>query len=156
MSAIHLFNMLLWLPVWIIVMAVTEYTIHRWIMHRKRIWVPASVFDDHVIEHHNNQRTDINIDLPVYNHLVIGSPLLVASYLMGGWASFVALIVIFCFHSYAWTKMHRGMHGIEQNWMMKTGFYWRAKLHHLLHNKRPGKNFGIVFLFVDTLFRTKV
>jgi sterol desaturase/sphingolipid hydroxylase (fatty acid hydroxylase superfamily) len=124
-------------------------------MHRKRWWLPNWVWKDHAIEHHKNERNDLNIDLPLYNHLIVGSPVILASTFIG-LPCLLALLTVFAFHSYTWTKIHRGIHELEQNWLMKTNFYKKAKRHHELHHKRPGKNFGVVFLFTDSLFRTKI
>ncbi len=148
-------NFSAWLLAWMLFMALTEYSVHRYTMHRKRWWLPSWVWKDHAIEHHKNERNDLNIDLPLYNHLIVGSPLILASVFIG-LPCLLALLSVFVFHSYTWTKIHRGIHGLEQNWLMKTNFYKKAKTHHELHHKRPGKNFGVVFLFTDSLFRTKI
>ena len=148
-------NFSAWLAVWMLFMALMEYLIHRYTMHRKRWWLPNWVWKDHAIEHHKNERNDLNIDLPLYNHLIVGSPAILASTFIG-LPCLLALLTVFAFHSYTWTKIHRGIHELEQNWLMKTNFYKKAKRHHELHHKRPGKNFGVVFLFTDSLFRTKI
>ena len=111
-----------WLIVWFFVMAILEYAIHRWTMHKIVKWLPSWIFKEHAVEHHGKKRNDINIDLPLHNHIIVGSPLLI-------WACsvsdecFAALMCIFMFHSYTWTKLHRGIHDIETNWLMKTKYY---------------------------------
>ena len=144
-----------WLVVWFFIMAVIEYAIHRWTMHKHRRWLPSQIFSEHAVEHHGKQRNDINIDLPLYNHLIVGSPLLLGAYCISD-LCLVALLCIFIFHSYTWTKVHRAIHGLEINWIMKTKYYKMAKIHHELHHDRPSKNFGVVFLFTDYFFRTKI
>ena len=143
-----------WLILWYFVMSVLEYSIHRYTMHNKKRFLPDWIFFDHAILHHKNGRNDINIDLPIYNHLIVGFPLIVGAYMIS-YSSLSALLCIFAFHSYTWTKVHRGIHGLEKNWLMKTKYYKKAKEHHELHHDRPGKNFGVVFLFTDRLFGTK-
>ena len=144
-----------WLAIWVMVTAIMEYLIHRHAMHKRRWWLPNWVFQDHTIEHHINDRKDTNIDLPVHYHLIIGSPLIAWACFMGR-PCLLALLGVFMFHSYVWTKVHRGIHGLEQNWLMRTKYYKRAKKHHELHHQSWGKNFGIVFPFTDILFRTKI
>ena len=148
-------QLFMWLLIWMLVMAFAEYTIHRWTMHRKKWWLPNWIFNDHAIEHHHHERNDLNIDLPIYNHLLIGSPLIILSYFIG-LPCLIAVLSVFCFHSYTWTKIHRGIHDLEENWIMKTKYYEKAKDHHINHHHRPGKNFGVVFLFTDSVFGTKV
>jgi len=149
------YNLCMWLAIWMTVMALAEYSIHRWTMHRWVKWLPKFIFWDHAIEHHKHKRNDLNIDLPIYYHLIIGSPLIILSCFMG-LPSLIAVLLVFCFHSYTWTKLHRGIHDLEQNWLMKTKYYEKAKDHHIKHHHRPGKNFGVVFLFTDSIFGTKV
>lgn len=146
---------LLWLFVWFFVMAFLEYAIHRWTMHKHKKWLPSWIFSEHAIEHHRQQRNDINIDLPLYNHIIVGSPLIAGAYCVSS-SCLIALMCIFVFHSYTWTKVHRAIHELETNWIMKTNYYKRAKFHHELHHSRPSKNFGVVFLFTDNFFRTKI
>ena len=148
-------NFSAWLAIWMFVMAIMEYMIHKHTMHRRKRWLPDWIWKDHAIEHHKNERNDLNIDLPIYNHLIVGSPLILTSYFIG-LPCLLALLSVFVFHSYTWTKLHRGIHDLEQNWLMKTRYYKKAKIHHELHHKRPGKNFGVVFFFTDSLFRTSI
>lgn len=147
----------MWIGIWTLVMALGEYLIHRYTMHRKMKILPSWIFQHHSIEHHHHERNDINIDLPFYNHLIIGSPLIIGAFFMG-LPCLLALLSVFAFHSYTWTKIHRGIHDLEKNWVMKylpSYFKW-AKHHHELHHHRPGRNFGVVYLFTDYLFGTKI
>lgn len=135
-------------------MAFAEYFIHRWTMHRKCWWLPGSVFNEHSIEHHHKERNDINIDLSVFNHFLIGSPLIIATILLGWWACLAGLIATFFFHSYAWTKLHRAIHELEDNWVGRSWFFKYFKKHHEDHHKRPGRNFAVVYIFTDYIFGT--
>lgn len=145
----------IWLTIWMLVVAVGEYSSHRWIMHKKRWWLPIWIFQNHTIEHHHHKRNDINIDLPIRIHLVVGFPLIVGASFWS-WQCLSSLLCAFLFHSYVWTKLHRAIHGLENNWTNKTRWFTEFKSHHELHHKRPGKNFGVVFLFTDYLFGTKL
>ena len=51
-------EILMWLAIWLFTMAIIEYSIHRWTMHRKRSWLPKWIFQDHAIEHHHNLSSD--------------------------------------------------------------------------------------------------
>jgi len=146
----------LWLLIWYLVMAFAEYLIHKHTMHKRKRWLPFWVFKHHAIDHHRDDRHDLNIDLPVYMHLLTGSPLIAASYLLFGWVSTIPLLITFCYHSYVWTHMHRAIHDLENHWITKTKYYKRAKSHHLGHHDKPTKNFGVVFLWTDYLFGTKL
>ena len=146
---------IIWLTVWMLVVAIGEYSSHRWFMHRNRSYLPKWIFDNHTIEHHYHKRNDINIDLSVGIHLVVGSPLIIGCYFWG-LSCLLALLCAFLFHALVWTKIHRAIHGIENNWTQKLKWFTKFKAHHELHHKRPGKNFGVVFLFTDYIFGTKV
>ena len=151
-----IYELLLWFVIWYLVMAFAEYLIHKHTMHKRKRWLPFWIFKHHAIDHHRDDRQDLNIDLPVYMHLMIGSPLIVASYLLFGWVSTVPLLTTFFYHSYVWTHMHRAIHDLENHWITKTRYYKRAKKHHLDHHDKPTKNFGVVFLWTDYIFRTKI
>ena len=88
-----------WLIVWYFVMAFAEYLIHKHTMHKKQNWLPSWVFTHHAIDHHRDDRHDLNIDLPVWLHLIVGSPLIVGSFLYAGWVSTVPLLFIFFYEA---------------------------------------------------------
>ncbi len=140
-----------------LVMSVAEYVLHRYTMHRR--FFPKGWFDDvfenHAILHHKDERVDLNIDLPIWYHLILSSPvILVLAYFsipaMLGW------LAIMVYHSYLWTKAHRAIHELEVNWMVWRPFYWKMYDHHMLHHKHPNKNFGVCFFWVDRLMGTKL
>lgn len=139
-------------------MAVSEYWIHRLFMHKPilgRTGFFKWIYLDHSVEHHGRHRNDINIDLPVTNHLIIGLPYIILVYVIGGIIAVVSIIIVFAIHSYVWTKMHRGIHGIETNWLTKTRYYEYCKKHHEQHHTKPNTNFGVVFPITDYIFFTK-
>ncbi len=140
-----------------LVMSVAEWYIHKHMMHHRffpRKWFD-DVFENHAILHHKHERTDLNIDLPVYYHLVLSSPLIILLFFLSiptllGW------LCIIVYHSLLWTHAHRAIHGLEHNWLEKTEFYKQMKNHHELHHYQPNKNFGVVFFWVDRLMGTKI
>ncbi len=138
-----------------IVTCFIEYTAHRYTMHFSQKWLPADIYHDHAIEHHRYKRNDINIDLPLYYSLFAMSPLILISIFLS--YSFTLSLILVCYiHGYLWTKLHRGIHKLEKNWIMRTKYYETVKKHHELHHLYPKKNFGVVFWFTDNLFGTKV
>ncbi len=149
---LHIFE---WFIVFNVMMAFAEYFIHRYLMHRQVLnfrglkWV----FEEHAIDHHFHGRNNKNIDLPVYYHLIIGSPLIIFLALVDP-VALVPLMIVFWMHSYLWTKIHRATHGLESNWISQTRWYKTFENHHLMHHKYPGKNFGVVYIFMDYVFGT--
>lgn len=140
-----------------IMMAFAEYFIHKYVMHKrffksKRL---AWIFEEHHIEHHKHHRYDINVDLPIYFHLIISSPflLLLALFYPIGLIPFVLTLV---HHSIYWTKLHRAAHDLEHNWTEKLGNFERMKQHHLFHHDAPSKNFGVVYPWTDKFFGTSL
>jgi hypothetical protein len=147
----------LWLITFYIFMAVAEYVIHRYSMHKRLFpkgWFDA-VFEEHAILHHKHGRNDLNIDLPVRNHVLLSLPLIIALAIYAP-VGLLAWSIIICYHSYLWTKAHRMIHGLEYNWMAKWGFYHDIREHHEKHHEHPNRNFGVCFFFVDRLMGTKI
>ena len=150
---------LFWLALSFIFMALAEYFIHRDWMHKPffdRLSKFGWVYTHHAVEHHGKNRNDINIDLPVKLHFMLGSPVLLIFFLIGGFQAILALSLIFLFHSYAWTKIHRAIHELEDNWVGRLPFFWFFKDHHLKHHEIPNKNYAVVFIFTDYIFGTKL
>lgn len=153
-----MFAIFTWLVISILLMSIAEYWIHRSLMHKPRLGKTGplkSVYQDHAVEHHGKHRNDLNIDMPLYNHLTIGSPALILFYLLGGYIAVTCLLSVFVFHSYTWTKLHRAIHSLEDNWMGRSWFFKYFYNHHVGHHDRPNKNYGVVFIFTDYIFGTK-
>jgi hypothetical protein len=111
------------------------------------------VFHRHAGVHHRDGRNDLNVDLPLRTHFLWGWPALLAA----AWfdlAGAGVLAACFVAHAVLWTKMHRAIHGLEENWTQALWFYGAVRRHHLEHHRRPARNFGAVFFFTDRLFRT--
>lgn len=138
-----------------VLMALSEYFIHRYVMHKrffksKRL---AWIFEEHHIEHHKNHRYDINVDLPLHFHLIVSSPFiafLIYFYPLG----LIPFLITIIHHSIYWTKLHRAAHELEHNWTENLGNFNRMKEHHLYHHEAPSKNFGVVYPITDKIFRT--
>lgn len=148
-------RVLTWLAGSLLYVALVEYIAHRHFMHRPlldRLGL-RQVFHEHAILHHRDGRNDLNINLPLYVHCIWGLP---SVGIVGLFDLVGALILsaVFVCHSILWTKLHRAIHGLEDNWTMSFRFYSVIEHHHQEHHRRPGKNFGGVFLFTDYLFGT--
>ncbi len=148
---------LITLVVSVVVMALAEYVIHRYTMHMR--FFPKGtldfVFEDHHIDHHKFNDYSKNIDLPIYFHLLLSAPIIIALFFLSYWALFAWLLVI-AHHSIFWTKLHRSVHDLESNWTESLPFYKSMRQHHLSHHDHPNKNFGVVYPVTDMVFGTKV
>ena len=150
-----LLNVTLWFVVAVGFVAVLEYVGHRYFMHRPlmdRFGLP-DIFFKHAIIHHRDRRNDQNVDLPVRTHFIWGLPLIAASGYLDPVGAIVFCLCFVC-HAVLWTKIHRAIHGLENNWTLRLWFYRAIERHHLEHHRRPGRNFGAVFPFTDRLFGT--
>jgi hypothetical protein len=150
----------LWLIWSIITIGVAEYLIHKYTMHRRFFcnkWL-GWIFEEHAIEHHKKDRYDINVDLPLYFHFLIGGPLFILLYCVSP-LGFAAFLLVCIHHSVYWSKLHRATHDLEHNWsewFPSRKFYFNMRNHHLLHHIYPNRNFGVVWPWTDHLFHTKV
>lgn len=148
----------LWLIWAYLLMGAAEYLIHKYLMHKrffrneKLNWI----WFNHAVLHHKKGENHHNVDLSLWNHLIIGSPLLILFYFLSI-PALAALLCVFAYHSYVWTHAHRAIHGLEQNWLQKTKFYQKMYEHHIYHHYHPNKNFNVVMLWpsFDKLFHTK-
>ncbi|QHG21047.1 hypothetical protein A6V25_30075 [Nostoc sp. ATCC 53789] len=135
--------------------AVAEYIAHRYFMHQRLLREPTldRIFRDHALVHHHQGRNDLNVDLPILTHFIWCFPLLISI----GWIDpigAVVLSIVFVCHSILWTKLHRAIHGLENNWTESLCYYKLIERHHLEHHRRPSHNFGAIFTFTDDFFGT--
>lgn len=153
-----------------IVMPLAEWIAHRYFMHRKAFGF-GKFYRVHHIEHHGKEvNLGWHIDLSAWHHHKVTLPVFVGLALMalyverpgmgGGYAigTACALSVTFLGHSWIWTAMHRGIHGVERNlfdrWITQTRIYRRWLRHHEAHHRRPNRNYGVVYSWPDRIFRT--
>ena len=148
---------LIWLSFSSILMALSEYWIHRVLMHKRffRSERLNWVWFNHAVLHHKKGDNSHNVDLSIWHHLILGGPLLI----LLGWfrpIGALALLLVFIHHSYIWTHAHRAIHGLENNWLQRFSFYKRMKLHHEKHHEKTNRNYGVVYMWPDRLFGTKI
>ena len=142
------------LGVFVMVLAVAEYGVHRFLMHRPWPW-RSRLYVRHHVMHHQNRRNDLQIDLPPWQMLVYSVPLWGPALLLD---LSIGLTFMGCAvgYGYLWSKLHRAFHNLEVNWTVFLPWYYDAAYkHHHLHHVDPKCNFGTVFIFTDRLFGTR-
>lgn len=150
-------RVLTWSAGSLLLVAVVEYLVHRHLMHHHRPFLDKLglqiVFHGHAIIHHRNGRNDSNVTLPIYTHAVWAFPSIGVVALFDPVGAAI-LAAAYLGHPLLWTKLHRAIHGLEDNWTKSLWFYDLIAHHHWEHHRRPGKNFGALFIFTDYLFGT--
>lgn len=150
-----------WFLIWLPVVAFLEYATHRWIMHMaNRLLDPRlSQLRAHGKHHQGTNEAEV-VDMPWRNCLLLVSPFLL---LLAGWGvatgslltvvmPAAALLTWTILYTYLWTRLHRAIHGVEQNWLARSGFVFRfLRDHHLQHHDHATVNYGTVFPFTDYL-----
>lgn len=138
----------------IVVMSLAEYWIHRLLMHRPFPW-RTRLFVRHHLMQHGQHKNDLNIDLPpcemILYTLPVWGPMLFFSVTAG--FTFLGCAMGY---GYLWSKLHRAFHNVEVNWTLLIPWYYDAALrHHQIHHSHPHRNLGTVFIFTDRLFGTR-
>lgn len=156
---------LVWFLVWLPVVAFLEYATHRWIMHMaNRLLDPRlSQLRAHG-KHHQGTNEDEVVDMPWRNCFLLVSPFLL---FLAGWGLVTgsllsvlmpaaALLSWTVLYTYLWTRLHRAIHGVEHNWLSRSGFLFRfLKDHHMQHHAHATVNYGTVFPWTDYLLFTR-
>src|SRR5215471_8910412 len=154
----------MWFLIWAPLVALLEYSAHRWIMHKaNRLLDPCLRQLRAHGTHHQGHNEHEFVDMPLKNCLLLTCPVFL---LLTGWGVAVgpfgsilipaAALLSWCFfYTYLWTQIHRAIHGIEANWFRRTGPIFRFfRDHHLKHHINAGMNYGTVFPWTDYLFLT--
>jgi hypothetical protein len=154
----------IWFAIWCPVVALLEYATHRWIMHRANWLLDPKLLQlrAHGKHHQGSNDRDL-VDMPVLNGLRLTAPFLLGvlayGYLVGPATGIIApalaLLTWSFFYAYLWNRMHRAIHGIEDNWFRRSGPIYRFFLnHHVQHHTHANTNYGTVFPWTDYVFRT--
>jgi hypothetical protein len=157
-------SFLTWFFLWAPLVALLEYTTHRWIMHKVNRLLDSklSQFKAHGT-HHQGVNDQEFVDMSLKNCLLLTSPffLLLVSWglAVGPLSSIVipaaALLSWSFVYAYLWTQIHRAIHGTDANWFRKSGPIYRFfRNHHLKHHGNTKANYGTVFPWTDYLFFT--
>jgi sterol desaturase/sphingolipid hydroxylase (fatty acid hydroxylase superfamily) len=138
------------LVVALLLVALLEYVIHRWVMHGRRC---GKFFREHTIEHHARRRNGIYVTLPLRTSLKVTAPLAV---LLLWWPVLsVALLAVAVVHCGMWTALHHSFHDTGHGWVRRIPGWSFLQRHHLEHHRNPHVNFGGVFgPCLDLVFRT--
>lgn len=155
---------ILWFVIWAPLVAILEYGVHRWIMHKaSRVLDPQL---DHLkshAAHHGGSNTGEFVDVPLVDCVLLTSP---AFILLSAWGLAVgpfsavvipaAALLAWCFlYAYLWTRIHRAIHGVEANWFRRCGRVFRFFCeHHFKHHANAKVNYGAVFPWTDYMFLT--
>lgn len=157
-------DFLVWFVIWSPLVAFLEYGTHRWIMHRaNRFLDPRLTHLKNHGAHHSGQNGPEFVDMPLKNCLLLTSPVLLLLAVWGIVVGPLATVIIPCaalvvwsfVYTYLWTRIHRAIHGTEQNWFWRSGPLFRFfRNHHLKHHAHAKMNYGTVFPVTDYLFFT--
>lgn len=136
-------------------MAVMEWFIHKYWMHRP---FPGlyTTFREHHIEHHSKERNDLNIDLPVTTNWKVSIPI---CFLIGLFSIQLAIItfIVSTLHAILWTQFHRSFHDVGGFWTRRIPGYNKLLGHHIRHHDRPNRNYGALFgPCIDFIMGTRV
>jgi hypothetical protein len=159
-----LLSFLMWFLIWTPLVALLEYATHRWIMHKaNRLLDPRLNQLKAHVTHHRGSNDDEFVDMPLKNCLVLSCPFLLlllgGGFIAGALGSVIipaAAFLTWSFvYTYLWTRMHRAIHGVENNWFRKIGPAFRFfRNHHLRHHVHANGNYGTVFPVTDYVFFT--
>lgn len=155
---------LLWkIPVVIIFVAINEWWVHRYLMHRKvrgLEWIYNQHHMGHHVQGHNELRPYIDLHWSDYWAAIILSIIPVVRICLGDMEGVSGLIAIggvcFC-HWYLWNHFHRNIHELEgkENWTRHLPGYKWIRQHHIDHHNHTNRNFGVVFPWIDIVMRTR-
>jgi fatty acid hydroxylase family protein len=159
-----LLTFILWFAIWAPLVAMLEYGVHRWIMHKANQLLDPKL--DHLKSHgaHHEGANDAEfVDTPLQDCVLLTSPafilLTVWGLAIGPFSAVVipaaALLAWSFLYTYLWTRIHRAIHGIEANWFQRSGRVFRFfRDHHFKHHVNAKVNYGAVFPWTDYLFLT--
>lgn len=160
-------GMAAWLPFFaLFAMPLGEYVAHYVFMHRKQPgmgWAYETHHEGHHAKHINRSSY---LDLYAYHHYAIASPgiagFIIAAAVYGRPEAIAGLVSVFAVtlgHSAIWVGMHREIHATNCNrftrWIASWPIYPKWKQHHDDHHRHPFYNYGVVYIWLDSLLGTK-
>ena len=164
MSAGWLLGFLAWFLIWMPLVALLEYATHRWIMHMANRLLDPKLSQLHAHgTHHEGGNGQEFVDMPWRNCLLLASPFFVLLRRLGIGRGFHferrdsrrALLSWTIIYTYLWTRIHRAIHGVENNWVRRNRRVYRFfRDHHLRHHVNDSVNYGTVFPWTDYVFFT--
>lgn len=159
-----LLTFILWFAIWAPLVAMLEYGVHRWILHKANQLLDPKL--DHLKSHgahHKGALESEFVDTPLKDCVLLTSPafilLTVWGLAIGPFSAVLipaaALLAWSFLYTYLWTRIHRAIHGIEANWFQRSGRLFQFfRDHHFKHHVDANVNYGAVFPWTDYLFLT--
>ena len=152
----------------IVVISITEWALHRFVMHR-----PIGKFDypfrKHALTHHSIFKADTTyhcsrvedkrtIPMAWWNGPVLIFLATLPSVGLSFWLHMPSIAIIFlvtCSLYYAaYERLHWCMHLPKKRRLEQSWIFFRLNGHHLLHHRYMNRNFNVVLPLADLLFGT--
>jgi hypothetical protein len=153
-------------------MAGLEWSLHRYLMHRR--WLGKVTgnaylkrqFSDHAIWHHHryyrfydDEPDEIgrwhNLDISVLSGVLLCAPFCMGMYFLDPLTAYM-IFAAGILQPLVWTEFHTEMHIPSDVWWSRNIVYRSVRYHHLLHHLHPDKNFGGLLPVFDWICRTSV
>lgn len=146
-------------PLWldlgacVVLYAALEYGVHRWDMHRPQ----SRRFLSHTVEHHGQghmgqHQASLSLRNVAEVYLLTSPATLAIGWLLGSGSAFgICWALFLVWSSFAWTAVHRNIHGEPGYWYAWLLCPWLAtvKWNHLRHHANPKRGFGGMFWFIS-------
>lgn len=152
-----------------------EWTLHRYVMHRK-VGRFDYAFERHALVHHRVFQADNTyhliddedkktVPMAWWNGPLLIAitqlPFALAAWLIGIPALFYGSLLATCLYYGAYEYLHWCMHVPRERNVERCGFFFRLNGHHLLHHRYMNRNFNVVLPLADLclgtlLLRSKV
>ena len=145
-----------------------EWTLHRFLMHRK-IRFFSYPFVRHALVHHKVFRADETyhlqreqdkhmVPMAWWNGPVIITisqiPFATLAYWVGGFSLVCGSLLGACLYFGAYEYLHWCMHIPRNRKVERSGLFFRLNGHHLLHHRYTNRNYNVVFPLADLLLGT--
>lgn len=148
--------------------SIFEWTLHRFIMHR-RFGLFDYPFERHALVHHRVFRADETyhllreqdrqtVPMAWWNGpalVAVGQlPFIVLAVFAGGIPLVCGSVVATALYYGAYEYLHWCMHVPGKRRVERNGLFFRLNGHHLLHHRYMNRNFNVVLPLADLLFGT--
>ena len=140
-----------------------EWTLHKFVMHRRVKFLPYP-FESHALTHHKIFKSDETYHLqrehdkhtvrmawwngPVLIVLT-QIPFLIVGWMFSNFALVIGSFVASCLYYATYEYLHWCMHVPRARSLERSGIFFRLNGHHLLHHRYMGKNLNVVLPLAD-------
>ncbi len=146
-----------------------EYTLHRFVMHKRQKLLPFP-FELHAMLHHRIFQADETFhaqDDFMKSHvtfvprdylilLLVNAPLYLAVEFFTGWPITIGATIAILSYIGMFDILHYCFHVPAGRWFENVPGFRFLKRHHLLHHKYQNRNLNVVFPLADAVFGTLV